>query len=340
MGKRKKGPAYSVGVDVGSHSIKVAVLTSGSDRKSLVAYNVKNRERSADVKIVGKQIKQSLTEIDVPAGSIRVSFSGVDTVVRFITLPKMSLRELRGALSLEAEKYIPFDASDVFIDCSILGGSDDEGSMRVLLAAAKRSQIDPMLGSISTAGMTVDIVDVGIFAEFNALMNSSTERRSASFGVLNLGHLHTDFMISSAAAPAFVRQIKFGGADMDRAISRNMSVTIEEAWRYKVGMGEFDKRAVDDSVESVLESIVDEIQMSCGYFESENKCSNVLDTIYCSGGMSLRAGVVEYLSEKLGVNIKKWDPFSGVPVSESISVEDLSPLSPRLSVSMGLALRD
>jgi len=82
---------------------------------------------------------------------------------------------------------------------------------------------------------------------------------------------------------------------------------------------------------------VKEMQLSFGYFE--NKYSIPVGNIYCSGGMVYQKGIVEYLQDKLGVQIKTWDPIDGITVAESIPRESLDPMSAQFAVSIGLALR-
>ena len=69
------------------------------------------------------------------------SLSGNAVIVKKITLPVMTPSELDDSIAWEAEQYIPFDIQDVNLDYQILDpgtGPDSNGSMEVLLVAAKK----------------------------------------------------------------------------------------------------------------------------------------------------------------------------------------------------------
>ena len=99
------------------------------------------------------------------------SLSGNSVIVKKITLPAMTEAELSESIYWEAEQYIPFDIQDVNLDYEILdagNGSDTQGSMEVLLVAAKKDKIADYTNVIAQAGKTPVVVDVDVFALQNA----------------------------------------------------------------------------------------------------------------------------------------------------------------------------
>ena len=82
-----------------------------------------------------------------------------------------SLAELAESIYWEAEQYIPFDIQDVNLDYQILDpgtGPNSQGTMEVLLVAAKKDKIADYTSVITQAGRTPVIVDVDAFALQNA----------------------------------------------------------------------------------------------------------------------------------------------------------------------------
>ena len=91
------------------------------------------------------------------------SLSGNAVIVKKITLPVMTPSELDDSIAWEAEQYIPFDIQDVNLDYQILDpgtGPDSNGSMEVLLVAAKKEKISDYTSVIAQAGRTPVVVDV------------------------------------------------------------------------------------------------------------------------------------------------------------------------------------
>ena len=335
LGNKKE---ETVGIDIGSYSIKLISISKESAENTVNAYNIKRlpiEEKKEDAKAA--IVKEALEEIGLSPERVNLSISGPDVIVRFIDLPNMSRDQLKSALVFEADKYIPFNIKEVVLDFIILGDAAESGRMRVLLAAAKRSLVDSRVKMVEQLGMGIDVLDIGPFAMFNAFNAANPSQEDKGNAFLDLGHSQTDVLISSGSDPCFMRQIQIGGKDITGAICRELSVTKDKADEYKRGMKKNDKAALKNITELVLDDLVNEMQLSFGYFE--NRYNNRITDIYCSGGVTYQEGVIEYLSERLGVEVKLWNPMKGVETADVISREDLDSVASQLAVCMGLALR-
>jgi type IV pilus assembly protein PilM len=335
LGKKKEEEV--VGIDIGSHSIKVISLKKDSEQNTLNVYNIKKLPQDKKQIEIANIIQESLKEVDLSPEVVNLAISGPDVIVRFIILPKMTKEQLESALVFEAEKYIPFNVNEVVLDFIILGDAPESGQMRVLLAAAKKEPVEFMVKTIADLGMTVGAIDISAFAMFNAFIESHDSLEEKGVALIDFGHSHTDVLISAGKTPHFMRQIQIGGRDINVALSRNTSIALDKAEEYKLGAEGADKEEVTQAMQQVLDDIVKEIQLSFGYFENS---SNIpISEIYCSGGMIEGEGFIEYFNSKMGVEIKRWNPIEGVNVSEYISREDIDSIASRLAVSLGLALR-
>ena len=337
MIKFGKSVEESVGLDIGTYSIKIASIKKESGENVLAAYNIKKIPPERKNSDLERFIEESLGEVDLHPEMLNISISGPEVIVRFVNFPQMTREQLQNALVFEAEKYIPFNVSEVVLDFVILGKAQEAGQMRVLLAAAKKALVENLVKTVEKLGMSVHILDIDPLAMFNAFseFNTLAEDKGAAF--LDLGHSQTDILISIGKNPYFMRQVQIGGKDVTAAICRALSVSPDRAEEYKAGAGEEEKTAIAHATGSVLDDLVKEIQLSFGYFE--NRYNKNVSQIYCSGGMIYQEGVIEYLSTKLGIQAKKWNPIEGIRVSESLSREDINSVASQLPVSVGLALR-
>ena len=105
------------------------------------------------------------------AKEVAASLSGNSVIVKKITLPLMTEQELSESIYWEAEQYIPFDIQDVNLDYEIIDpgtGANTQGTMDVLLVAAKKDKIADYTSVITQAGRTPVVVDVDAFALQNA----------------------------------------------------------------------------------------------------------------------------------------------------------------------------
>ena len=337
MAKLGNNKEKSVGIDIGTYAIKAVSVENSSDGKILTAFDIKNIPSEAKSYETQRFIEEVMKDIGVHPEEVNLSLSGPDVIVRFIDLPKMTKDQLANALTFEAEKYIPFNVKEVVLDSIILGDADEAGHMKVLLAAAKREPIEYLVKMFDDIGIIVRIMDISSFAMFNAFLASNPLTEDKGNVFLDLGHSQTDILISIGGAPCFMRQVQIGGKDVTATICRDMSVTKNKAEEYKLGRGGGDKEAIKHATESILDDLVKEIQLSFGYFE--NRYNKGVSDIYCTGGMVSEAGVLEFLSERLGLEVQKWDPVKGLKISENLSAEAIKPVSSQLAVGIGLALR-
>ncbi|MCK4852392.1 MAG: type IV pilus assembly protein PilM [Candidatus Omnitrophica bacterium] len=327
----------TVGIDIGSYSIKVASVVRDEDKHILSAYNVKRipTDGAAPGK-TEKLVRDALREVDIRPAEVNFSVSGSNVIVRFISLPKMPREQMENAMTFEAERYIPFSVNEVIMDSLILDNSG-AGQMNVLLAAAKRDIVHPRIEMLGKLGLGVNIIDISIFAVFNAFLSFNTLADDKGTVFFDLGHSQTDVLISTGSIPRFMRLIQIGGKDVTAAISEDMGVSMEEAEELKLKGDEESGKKTVQSTFAVLDELVKEMQLSFGYFE--NRYNKGIGDIYCSGGMVYQAGVVEYLQEKLGAQLKVWNPVAGMEVSESLSREAVEAAASRLTASIGLAFR-
>lgn len=118
-----------IGVDIGSHTVKVCQVHKIGDRYELENYGtaeIYKHGRSADDLASGKQLKVDALKRALEDGNIRghhavSAVSGESIIVRYLQLPEMPECELKQALQWEAEEYIPFRLSEVNLDSQILG---------------------------------------------------------------------------------------------------------------------------------------------------------------------------------------------------------------------------
>lgn len=328
----------SIGLDIGTYSIKVASMEKMGEKNTLTAYNIKRiifDEKGARRE---RTIKEAFDEVDLHPEEVNLSISGPEVIVRFINLPKMNKEQLTDALAFEAEKYIPFNASEVVLDSLILGDALESGQMRVLLAAAKRDPVETRVRLIKKLGIGANIMDINPFAAFNAYteVNPSLEEKEGN-AFLDLGHSQTDILIAIGILPCFMRQIQIGGKDITAALCRDLSISPEKAEEYKLGVEKGNKEVFTKATGEFLDALIKEMQLSFGYFE--NRFNKAVSNIYCSGGMIYQEGVIDYLSEHIGIVVKKWNPVEGIELSENLSKQDIDSVASQLAVCVGLALR-
>lgn len=327
----------SVGLDIGAYSIKLAVFALERDKKTLIALKEKKISSGADLDEKTNVIREMFKEIDLHPNEVNLSIFGPEAIVRFVNFPKMSRGQLEDALGYEAEKYIPFNINEVIMDVAILDPIPETEQMRVILAASKKNAVEELMKVCKNLNLEIGVIDMDPFAMFNAFLEVNSVQTGGTLALLNFGHSRTDILVADGKEPMFIRQIPIGGKDVSEAIARELAIEFDAAEKCKLNRTEEDSEKVLRATFSVLESLIKEIQLSFGYFESRQ--GKKIGEIYCSGGMIGQEGVLGYLNEKLNVEMKKWNPTEAAAISEDVFRNGADTSVSQFAVCMGLALR-
>lgn len=333
---RAKGVRY-IGLNIGKASIVGCEVTRQGDQYTLQRcgrVEVRAGEPLAD------QLKKFCDEIQFDSKDVNLSVKGQGVVIRFLLFPKMTREEFASSIQFEAEKYLPFNISEVALDYHINEQSSraNENSMEVILVAAKKAEIEKLVKTVEPAGLRVNAVDLDIFACVNAFEARIADIKDQVIGFVDFGAGDTTLCVLEKGVMAFSRDIAFGGHDLTALIRRKLNVSPEEADRIQrePKLPEGEQRA---AIQVALDRLFQELKLSLNYFYSQHQQVNALSAFYVSGGFSQCTVLSELLESKLGVPIRRWDPTEKMSVASTLNREVVNSLVPYLPVSIGLALR-
>jgi len=326
----------SVGLDIGSFSIKYAKIASGKGASGCRLLNFGVHQLAGSYK---EKIIEGLSAVTSELGekSVNISISGPSVVVRYVLLPSMKKEELDSSMQFEAEKYIPFNINEVILDHQILEPNVG-GKMRVLLVAAKKDLVQDKLKLLQEARLGINVIDVDSFALMNAFCLNDPDPNSTKIrALLNIGEGTSSVNILSRGLSYFTRDFLIGGGDITKALCDKLGIDIVSARELKHNPASREGEVAEIS-KPVLSNMLDEIKLSLSYYE--NQFGSGVDEIYLSGGSSNQAGLVQFFSENLGLTCQLWDPTRALSLSPNISKEELGNLKHELPVAIGLALRE
>lgn len=334
MATKKKA---NVALDVGSHTLKIMEVLPATKPPTITKIGVHDLPDASEENLI-KGLKSLLVTTRVPAKEIATSVSGSGVVVRFIELPLLQEAELVQALPYEADKYIPFDISDVMLEHVILGRDEVKKKMKVLLVCARKDFINDRIEVFKKAGLRPYLIDVDSFTIFNSFIKSvSTEERGRkTIMLLNIGSRLTNVVVACGDTPWMIRDINMGGSNLTQALQEQLGVEKLRAETLKHDTAKRNEEMLG-MLKGALLHLAEEIKISFTYYE--NQYGKGVDEVYISGGTSSLRGLDVILKESTGLEYRRWDPLSPFEVSADISRETLDRLRPSLVVCSGLALR-
>ena len=343
-----------VGLDLGSQVIKAVEISLEGPEPVITGF--------ARVEVPpGGDKAQALAEV-FKRGKFRskhvvTSVAGQSVVVRYVAMPRMSENELRQAVRIEADRYVPFELDEVMLDCQPLtrrrarpeeGGGEDQ--MGVLLVACRLSTLEEQIQLVTGQGLTPSAIDIDAFAlanawelcglpdeELDGAGGESAPKEERGIALVDVGASRTSINVLCGGESCFSREIGIGGQDMTQAVARRLGMEVFEAEAIKRA-GDEKKAEVSRAIAPVLEDLASEITLSLDYVENHEGLR--VEEILLSGGGALAPGAVTYIEQATARTTRTWNPLEGLRVAEDrVDVEELEAWAPSLVVALGLASR-
>jgi len=344
-----------IGIDIGSHSIKIVDIDDG--KKGMVLKNFGMIELPQDslvegsikeMEIVSSALKNLLKNLKIKNKNVATSISGYSVIVKKITIPKKEEGGLEKSIQREAEQYIPFDINDVNLDFQILKsereGTEEEEKeelMDVLLVAAKKDMVEEYISLLHLTDLNPMVLDIDAFALQNAFEISNHEQ-SGCHALVNIGAQQLTINVIKDGVSIFTRDSSYGGSQITSEIQQKLNISYQEAEMIKLGAKplETEKRPIIEEIfSSTVAKWAQEIKRALDFVATtfiDIKIENVL----LSGGSSLIKGLSKYLGLETGLKIEMLNPFGNLEIKEKLfDATYLNYYAPMATISIGLALR-
>ena len=335
-----------LGVDIGSHSIKVVEIFKDVKNATLLAAGstptppgALSSSGSADQEAVALVLKKLLKDIGTKSRDANIALPESQVFTRVIEVPQLSARELSSAMRWEAEQYIPLPLDQVNLDFTILRDSKQTGkpTMEALLVAAPKALVDKYLTILELAEITPVGVETEIIAASRAVIRTTSPLKTVM--VASLGAQTTDFAILEDGILTFTRSISSGGEALSRALAQRLEFDISQAEEYKKTYGlETNKLEgkIVEAVKPIMDTIIGEMKRAIAFYEKEHTGKHV-EVIVLSGGTAKVPGMVVYIASEMNIETQLVNPWIGIKRDSRFTTLDTQ--GPVFSVAVGLALR-
>jgi len=336
-----------IGVDIGSHAVKVCQLQkTGSGYRVLAVGSAAILPGAVEDGVLQdpEEVAQAITELfknlKIKNKRVGISISGYSVIVKKISLEVMSDEELATYIAEEAEQYIPFDIEDVYLDFQVIQAARDEfDRCEVMLVAAKKDVIDDYLDLLSEQKLLPVLVDVDGFALENIWESSSGNRDNVA--LVDIGASKMNINIIAEGASVLARDVVVGSEQLTDQIASALDIDFEEAEKLKLGQvpaGEYQEELEEVFTQTCTQWVL-EIKKAIDLYLSNNP-DKPLSTLVLSGGGSKVRGLQQYIAEETGLEVVIFNPFANMTVNEKkIDREYLEAIAPEMAIAAGLAIR-
>lgn len=337
----------SIGLDIGSTSIKVASVKKEGDAFVLDSIAVSPStpkgmasESAVDLQILAESIKKLLVSSNIKVTDVALSVPESQVYTKVIEMPDLSTQELSAALKFEMEQYVPLPLDQARTDWEILSRNQltEKKTLDVMIVAAPTVLLEKYERVMDMAGLTTQVIETEIVSAHRALL--PLVNNTDSNIIVHIGATTTSVAIVKNGTIKMVFSISLGGFAITRAISLDFGIDISQAENYKKTYGlsqQAFEGKIGKSLAPILESIAGDIKKALLSFREKNS-NETIKQVVLSGGSSLLPGIDSYFSNSLNTQVVVGNCFSSYNI-QNVPTE-LQAEAPSFNVVMGLALRN
>jgi len=352
-----------LGVDIGNSALKIVELSNNKGQPKLATYgyieqghevlktgNEGAKEKAIQsLKLVCRQARTTTNKAIAALPSYTV-FSSI------ISLPEMSKKELGAAVQWEAKKIVPMPLEEMILDWKILDNFsdnikttkivDNNGAdiktagkkfLKILITAAPQNLVARYLEIFKSAGLELISLETEAFALERVLVGHEKE----PVMIVDIGAATTNISVNVSSVPLINRSIDLGGQTITKTIANSLNVDMERAEQFKrdFGLDTSSQAAsqIPKRIEFMVASVVNEIRYVLNLYQNQSQGS--IEKIILTGGSSFLPHLAEFFKKTLNTEVYIGDPWAKIMYPIELAPV-LSEIGPRMSVAVGLAMRE
>lgn len=351
----KLGSHQRVGLDIGTHSIKIAALEKTGANYRLAKHTVVPIYAPGEIfdpegpkrSVAVPRLMSAFANLGQAPRKIKhlaSSIGGEAVAAKEIKSIQMTDDEMDSSLLLEARKHLPLDGSESIVDYQILGDDPHESDkVRVLLVAATRKYFRNHVEILRDIELRPGVVDIDSLALLNSYVTQNDLPDEGVQIFLNVGCRKTTLSVLGRKSLFFTRDIPIAGYAFTQHLMKNYDLAYDDAERVKMIQGMEPDLPLATNGENgaglqlaekgPLDRLGDEVNRSLRYYVKETGQS-YFNVIQLTGGSARLPGLSDYLSQKFNLPVKLYNPCAGLEGG----IEDL-PEGTQLAIAVGLAFR-
>ena len=253
-----------------------------------------------------------------------------------MNLPKVEEKMIPTIVRSEIAKLVPYSVDDMQIIPQKIATNHDNGNISLLVTAAPKMLISFYSAIFQKAGLELMELETEAFALTRSLVGHDT----AVSMIVDVGAERTNFFIIDNSTPMTYRSLHIGGNDFDKILSSSLGFDEITANKIKLSLSIDSPHLSSDLFMQILDPIVKEIKYSFDlYLKQNGNKGKHPEKIVLSGGSSLFPVIKDYIASQFDVKVFIGNPWARVMHQDGIN-KILDSLGPRMSVAIGLALRN
>jgi len=350
--------ATAVGLDIGSESVRAAVVESGKGAPTLKRFaemplppGVVDSGDIADEGAIAEVVAALWKRHRLPRKRVVVGIANQRVIVRQVDVPHLEEEELVDALPFQVQDAIPIPVEEAVLDYVPLEEfTSPEGDLMlsILVVAAQRDMVEGLVRIANSAGLSVLSIDLQAFglvrAAFGADLLIGGEGPQA---LLDVGGSISQIAIVRGGITRFVRILPTGGEHFTETLMAGMSISREdaEALKRRVGVaphgfpeGDDEETVARRILTRTADALVEEIRGSVNYYLTQAG-EHALSRLVVSGNGARLPHLANRVGRSLNTRVEPVRVLDHVSVGRvQMTESELLDYQPILPAAVGLGL--
>ena len=322
-----------IGLDIGTGAIKIAQLQKTANGYMLINYTTRTVPSSLKdnhlekKRLVQELVKEFITNSRLKSVLGRLCIWGKGVFIFSLSVPSLSKNDLRGAVSMELKKRLPFQLNleNIVFDFFVTGQFRDEKGItfiQVTCIACDRTILEEQLQFLKEMGLRPVGINVAADCLGNllpyCLKGPLAEKTTA---LLDMGTASSTLNFYKGSALRFSREIPIGGDHLTHALARTIpsgsgpvTINVDEAEKikrqcgiplleeakteYLTDFGVLLGEQISAMLRTTLERLIMEINRTFNYYTSTFNTPRI-EELYITGGLSRLKNLNKFFLDNL-----------------------------------------
>jgi type IV pilus assembly protein PilM len=280
-----------------------------------------------------------MSQKSVEGAAVLVSVPGNEGLARFTTLPPLPEKAIAQTVLFEAKQQIPFPLEEVEWDSHLFRGSDSPDVEAGIFAILKE-KVAQRLSLYKEVGIRPNALTLGPVAVYNCMVYDRDLDGPGKpvIAFLDIGTRATDLIVVKDGR-CWIRTFPIGGHHFTEAIAAAIDqMPYGKADRLKAEAATHTHaKKLMHVMKPVFEDLLRELQRSTSHYDSLNP-DQPISQIVGLGNTFRIPGLRKYLSDQLGIEIRRLEEFTKIKV-EGTATSEFTANSMNLATAIGLALQ-